>query len=232
MMLHVTTGNCLCVGVKIEHTKGAALLPMSPQPSSARAQREGREFRDEWSLQPLPPKSSLNVRASELFPYFYPLLIFLQTETSQKPQHSYSGELFNPCSRKREFSAMAAPRCVSSASRDLKAFCPFFRAEGEITLASVLRTQLQGPGSQGPQKCQAGYCPIPHVPCIQLLLLVAPVPGPASSHLPPRGPGVRSTWPRKPQPVLTRVQFDLHSPKQDSPWMEKRQPPAGLVLCT
>lgn len=30
MMLHVSTGNCLCVSVKIEHTKGAALLPMFP----------------------------------------------------------------------------------------------------------------------------------------------------------------------------------------------------------
>lgn len=69
---------------------------------------------------------------------------------------------------------MAAPQCVNSASRDLKPFCLLFWAEGEIILASVLRTQLQGPGSQGPQKCKAGYCPIPYVPSIQLLLLVFP----------------------------------------------------------
>lgn len=148
--------------------------------------------------------------------------------TSEKPVRNnsqfYSGELFNPCSRKQAFSAMAAPQFVSSASRDLKPFCPLFRAEGEISIASVLRTQLQGPGFQGPRKSKARYCPIPCVPCIQLLLPAAPLPRAASSHLPPRGLRVRSTWPRKPQPVLTRVQFDLHSPKWDSPGMEKTAP--------
>lgn len=52
-------------------------------------------------------------------------------------------------------------------------------------------------------------------------------------HLLPRGLRVRSTRPRKHQPVFTKVLFDLHSPKQDSPGMEKNpQLPADLVFFT
>lgn len=223
MMLHVTTGNCLCVGVKIEHTKGAALLPISPAFSQHTERGKG--------AQPLPQKSYLHVRESELFLHFYPLLMFLQAEISQKPQPSYSGELFNPCSRKQAFSAMAAPRCVSSASRDLKPFCPFFRAQGEITLASVLRTQLQGSGSQRPQKCKAGSCPTPLIPASSCSWRQSLSLGQQAA------PASQESWGEehlgKETPACAhRIQFDLPSPKQDSPWTEKTQLPADLVLCT
>lgn len=68
------------MGVKIKCTEEAVSLSVSPtaQPGTQTAAFEGRELGDEWLVQPLPPKSNLNTRASKRVPCFYPLLIFLQ----------------------------------------------------------------------------------------------------------------------------------------------------------
>lgn len=79
---------------------------------------------------------------------------------------------------------MAAPQFVSSASRDLKPFCPLFRAEGEVTVASVLRTQLQGPGTPKEQSKILSHpsCPLhPAAP--------ASGPSPKGSKQPPASQG-------------------------------------------
>ena len=60
------------MGVKIERTKEAVLLPVSPtaRPGTQTAVFEGRELGEERLVQPLPPKSNLNTRASKVFPCF------------------------------------------------------------------------------------------------------------------------------------------------------------------
>ena len=45
-----------------------------------------------------------------------------------------------------------------------------------MTLILVLAYQPQHPGSQGPGKHEARYCPVPRVPCTQLLLAGSPSP--------------------------------------------------------